>query len=87
MICSSALEMDFLKNKQAMKDRQEEIKKATALRAQGRGSSTMPSHVSKKRKYPLDLQSSGKSASGPSICPKARKVASDAPRHGIRKVS
>ena len=77
--------MDFLKNKQVVKDKQEEIKKATALRAQGRGSSIVPPHVSKNRKYPSDLQSSGKSANGPSIRLKARKVASDTPCHGIRK--
>ncbi|KAM3683115.1 hypothetical protein ACJW31_12G122400 [Castanea mollissima] len=48
-------EMDSLKNKQAAKNRQEEIRKAAHLRAQGGGSSALPPHVSTKRKYTSDL--------------------------------
>nr|POE89315.1 hypothetical protein CFP56_77433 [Quercus suber] len=65
--------MDSLKNKQAAKSRQEEIKKANALRAQGGGFSTLSLHASKKGKYSSNLQSSGKSANGPSIRPKTCK--------------
>ena len=42
LIFSPISKMDFLKNKQVVKDKQKEIKKATALRAQGRGSSIVP---------------------------------------------
>ena len=52
---SSVSEMDSLKNKQATKNRQEEIKKVATLRAQGGGSSTLPPHVSKKTKYSSNL--------------------------------
>ena len=45
----------------------------------------MPPHVSKKSKYPYDLQLLGKSANGPSIHPKTCKVVANTPRHGIGK--
>jgi len=45
----------------------------------------LPPHVSKKSKYPYDLQSLGKSANGPSIRPKTSKVIANTPRHGIGK--
>ncbi|KAF3963144.1 hypothetical protein CMV_012442 [Castanea mollissima] len=76
---------DPLKNKQAMKNRQEEIKKAATLRAQGGGSSALPLHVSKKRKHTSDVQSLSKGASGSSTHPETHEVAIDAPRHGIGK--
>nr|POF15901.1 hypothetical protein CFP56_17141 [Quercus suber] len=77
--------MDSLKNKQAAKSRQEEIKKANALKAQGGGLSTLSLHASKKRKYSSDLQSSGKSANGPSIRLETCKIVVDVPHHGIGK--
>ena len=77
--------MDSLKNKQVVKNRQKEIKRAAALRAQGGGSSVMPLHASKKRKYPFELQSSRKNATSPSICPEAREVTIDVPRHSVGK--
>ena len=43
--------MESKKNKQVVKNKQEEIKMAATLRAQGGGSSALPPHVFKKRKY------------------------------------
>ena len=77
--------MDSLKNKQAAKNRQEKIRKVATLRAQGRGSSAMPLHVSKKRKYPSEFQSSRKIATGLSTYSKPREVVANAPCYGIRK--
>ena len=75
--------MDSLKNKQTAKNRQEEIKKVTTLRAQGGGSSALPPHVSKKTKYSSNLQLSGEGASGSSTHPKAHEFTVDDPRHGV----
>ena len=47
--------------------------------------STLSLHASNKTKYSSDLQSSGKSASGPSIRPETCEVVVDAPHHGIGK--
>ena len=47
--------MESAKNKQAAKNRQEEINKAATLRAQGEGLSAQPSHASKKRKQTSDV--------------------------------
>lgn len=58
---------------------------AATLKAQGGGSSTLPPHVSKKRKYTSNVQSSGKGASRFSTHPEARDIAVDAPRHGVGK--
>nr|POE57166.1 hypothetical protein CFP56_34129 [Quercus suber] len=77
--------MDSLKNKQAAKNRQEEIKKVVALRAQGGGSSALPLHVSKRRKHAFNVHLSGKGFSGSSTRPKAWKVVANAPRNGIGK--
>ena len=77
--------MDSLKNKQAAKNSNEEIKKAVALRAQGGGSSALPPYVSKKRKYASDVQLSGKGANGPSARLEICKVFADAPCHGVGK--
>nr|POE98162.1 hypothetical protein CFP56_57406 [Quercus suber] len=69
-----------------MKNKQKEIKMAATLKAQGGGSSTLPPHVSKKRKYTSNVQSSGKGASSFSTHPEARDIAVDAPRHGEHKI-
>ena len=80
------LEMESLKNKQAAKNRQEEIKKvAGAQRAQGGGSSALALHASKKRKYPSNVQSSGKGAGRMSVCLDVQKGAADPPHHGVGK--
>ena len=80
------LEMESLKNKQEAENRQEEFKKvAEAQRAQGGGSSALAPHTSKKRKYPSDVQSSGKGAGRMSVCSDARKGAADPPHHGVGK--
>ena len=80
------LEMESLKNRQAVENRQEEIKKvAGAQRAQGRGSSALAPYASKKRKYPSDVQSSGKGAGRMSVCSDIRKGAADPPHHGVGK--
>ena len=75
--------MKSVKYKQVAKYRQQEIKKATAFRAQGGGSSAEPPHVSKKSKHTSDTQLSGKGASGLSIHLEAREVVADVPRHRI----
>ena len=77
--------MESKKNKQAVKNKQEKIKIVATLRAQGGGSSALPPHVSKKRKYTSNVQSSSKGASGSSTCPKAHDIVVDALRHGVRK--
>lgn len=77
--------MDSLKNKQVIKNRQEEIKKATALMVQGGGLSAIPPYTSKKRKYPFEFQSLEKSATSPSTRLEPREVFADAPRHGVGK--
>lgn len=77
--------MESIKNKQAAKNRQEKIKMVATLRAQGGGSSALPPHVSKKRKYTSNVQSTGKGASGSSTRPEARDIVVDAPRHGVEK--
>ena len=84
-IQSLVSKMDSFKNKQAAKNRQKEIKKAAALRAQGGGSSVMPPYASKKRKYPFELQSSRKNATSPSIRSEAREVTTNIPRHSVGK--
>ena len=56
LIHSLVSEMESSKNKQAVKNRQEEIKKAVvALRAQGGGLSTQAPHAFKKRKHTPDI--------------------------------
>ena len=82
---SSISEMDSMKNKQATKNRQEEIKKVAVLRAQGRGSSVLPPYVSKKRKHASNVQSSGKGGSGSSTRSETCEVIADALHHGVRK--
>lgn len=78
--------MKPLKNKQTAKNRQEEIKKATAAqRAQGGVSSGPTPHASKKRKYPSDIQSSGKGARRLSICLDVWEGAVDHPRYRVGK--
>ncbi|KAK9983150.1 hypothetical protein SO802_032675 [Lithocarpus litseifolius] len=77
--------MDSLKNKQAAKKSQEEIKKATMLKAQGGGFLALPPHVSKKRKYSSDLQSLGKATNGSFNHPETRQVVAGTPCHRIGK--
>ena len=74
--------MDSLKNKQAAKNRQKEIKKVVTLRAQGGGSLAMSHHVSKERKHAFDAQSSDKGASGSSTQLETCEVATDVLRQG-----
>ena len=68
-----------------MKNKQEEIKMAATLRAQGGGSSALPPHVSEKRKYYSNVQSLSKGVSGSSTHSEAHDIAINAPRHGVRK--
>lgn len=77
--------MELAKNKQAAKNKQEGIKKAATLRAQGGGSSAQPTHAFEKRKHTSDLQSLSKGVSGSTIHPEACKVVADAPCHGKGK--
>nr|POE62236.1 hypothetical protein CFP56_71360 [Quercus suber] len=68
-------EMDSMKNKQAVKNRQEEIKKVAALRAQSGGLLVLPPNVFKRRKHASNVQSSGKGGSGSSTRLETRKDA------------
>lgn len=86
LIHSLVSEMESSKNKQAVKNRQEEIKKAVvALRAQGGGSSAQAPHAFKKRKHTPDIQLLGKGAGGSSVRPEVREGAVDPPRHEVGK--
>ena len=49
------------------------------------GSSALPHHVSRKRKYTSNVQSLGKRTSEPSTRLEACDTTADAPRHGVRK--
>ena len=83
---SSISKMESLKNKQAAKNRQEEIKKVVvAQRAQGGGSSAPAPHASKKRKYPSDVQSSGKGVGGSFVRSDVREGAINPPCHKMGK--
>lgn len=86
LIHSSISNMESSKNKQAAKNRQEEIKKAAAaLRAQGGGLLAQVSHASKKRNHTPNVQSLGKGVGGSSVCLEVHEGVVDPPHHGVGK--
>ena len=83
---SSVSKMESAKNKLAVKNRQEEIKKATAaMRASGWSLLAQAPHASKIRKHTPDVQSSGKGTGGLFVRLYVREGAVDPPRHEVGK--
>ena len=83
---SSVSKMESAKNKQAVKNKQEEIKKAAAaIRASGWSLLAQAPHASKNRKHTPDVQSSGKGTSGLSVRSYVWEGAVDPSRHGVGK--
>ena len=82
----SVSKMESAKNKQAVKNKQEEIKKAAAaIRASGWSLLAQAPHASKNRKHTPDVQLSGKGTDGLSVPPYVREGAIDPPCHGVGK--
>ena len=78
--------MESAKNKQAVKNKQEEIKKAAAaMRASGWRLLAQAPHASKNKKHTPDVQSSGKGTGGLSVRQYVRAGAVNPPRHEVGK--